>query len=169
MWLYCILRDTLLTLSFSSLAGKGWRGKRKIRITWNQYQSWKIPVCFPELPQHQHPAYCCGTWRYLTHHLEWYSSVWRWKDWLFLLYGKQNIISFRNYTTQNIYLVTNTRETGGGPTKGNWDDQCPSTPDLPREAEGTGLVQFGEEAKSELIAAWNYLKRNDRHNGDKPS
>lgn len=151
MTLYCLLKDTLLTPSFSSLTGKGWRGKRKIRITRNEYQSWKIPVCFPELPQHQHPAHCYGTWRYFTYHLEWHSSAWQWKHWLFLLYGKQNsstsVISFRNYATYNIYLLTSTWEIRGDPSKGIWDQSVPEQPDLPNQDEGIGLVQFGEEAK----------------------
>lgn len=51
-----------------------------------------------------------------------------------------------------MYQVTNTKETRKGPTKGNKEDQCPSTPDLPRQAEGNGLVQVGEGAKRVLIA-----------------
>lgn len=62
------------------------------------------------------------------------------------------VISLRDYTTWNIYLVVDMRENQGGPAKSKWGDCCPSTPDPPRQAEGTGLVQFGEEPKSELTA-----------------
>lgn len=69
-----------------------------------------------------------------------------------------SVISFRNYATWNIYLVTKGKPRGSSKGQVGWLVFWYSWPT--KTAEGTGLVQLGEEPKGELIATWNYLKRN---------